>query len=305
MHHGQFAERTEHLAIHLAGIVVLAEDGRFTSSMAVTRTALEHHIIGRLLLLADRYVDTVGPEDPALIDQWEADWETKTEPWTREVVSIERVRKGRALRLVRVGHKVRDDAGEEREQISPYWLALEQYDAFLGHPHTQCHIVQPFDELDDRLEWAARNQALYGAFLRWRSLCSNLRLDDLASDVELVQLQVHYAFLSAFTHATSSGYEVNRRARPGSPSARHLFGELALLSVIAIAIAQTDAWTAYAKRRPRLLSTPRPDILRAVDRGREVVSYHWFLVGEPQEFDRYQEAIGAPIRGCCWDTLLR
>lgn len=290
MHHGQFAERTEHLASHLAAIVLLAEDGRFTSSMAVARTALEHHIIDRLLLLADRYVVNVRPEDPALIDQWEADWETKTEPWTRDVVSIERVQNGRAIRLVRVGHNVSDNSGEEREQISPYWLALEQYDAFLGHPDTQRHIVQPFDELDDRVEWAARNQALYGAFLRWRSLCSNLRLNDLTSEVELVQLQVHYAFLSAFTHATSSGYEVNHRARPGSPSARHLFGELALLYVIAITIAQTDAWTAYAKRRPHLLLTPRPDILRAVDRGREVISYLWFLVGEPQEFDRYQEA---------------
>lgn len=125
MHHGQFAERTEHLASHLAEIVVLAEDGRFTSSMAVARTALDHHIIDRLLLLADRYVDTVSPEDPALIDQWEADWETKSELWTRDVVSIERVRRGRALRLVRVGHKLRDDGGEEREQISPYWRALE------------------------------------------------------------------------------------------------------------------------------------------------------------------------------------
>ncbi|HEX3623427.1 MAG TPA: hypothetical protein VHT97_14025, partial [Acidimicrobiales bacterium] len=141
-----------------------------------------------------------------------------------------------------------------------------------------------------RLDWASRNQALYGALLRWRSLCGNLRLNDLASDADLVQLQVHHAFLSAFTHATSSGHEVERRARPGSPSARHLLGELALLYVIAIAIVQTDAWVAYAKRRPQLLLTPRRDILSAVDRGREVISYLWFLVGEPQEFDRYQEA---------------
>ncbi len=180
MHHGQFAERTEHLAGHLSAILILAEEGRFTSSLAVARTALEHHIIDRLLLLADRYVDTVRPEDPALIDQWDADWGTKSEPWTRDVVSIERVSNGRALRLVRAGHKVRDEAGEEREQISPYWLALEQYDAFLGHPDTHPHIVQPYHELDERVEWASRNQALYGAFLRWRSLCSNLRLPCLS-----------------------------------------------------------------------------------------------------------------------------
>ncbi len=258
--------------------------------MAVTRTALEHHIIDRLPLLADRYVEIVRPEDPAVIDRWEADWTAKSEPWTRDVESIERVRNGRALRLVRLGHKVRDDAGEGREQISPYWSALERHDAFIGHPDAQRHIVQPFDDLDDRVEWASRNQALYGALLRWRSLCSNLRLNDLASDAELVQLQVHYAFLSAFTHATTSGYELGRRAMPGAPSTAHLLGELALLYVITLAIVQIDAWTRYAERRPHLLLRPRLDVLNAVNRSRKTISYFWFLVGEPQEFDRYQEA---------------
>jgi len=290
MHHGDFAERTEHLGGHLAAIVALADEGRFASSMAVTRTALEHHIIDRLLLHAERYVDIVRPEDPTLIDQWEADWAAKTEPWTRDVESVERVRNGRALRLVRLGHKVRNDAGEEREQISPYWPALEHYDAFIGHPDAQRHIVQPFDDVDDRVEWASRNQAVYGAFLRWGSLCSNLRLNNLASDAELVQLQVHYAFLSAFTHATNSGYELDRHARPGAPSAAHLFSELALLYVIALGIAQIDAWTAYAERRPHLLLRPRLDVLNDVNRSRKTISYFWFCVGEPQEFDRYQEA---------------
>lgn len=290
MHHGQFAERTERLAGHLAAIVALAEEGRFASSMSVTRTALEHHVVDRLLLLADRYVEIVRPEDPALIDKWEADWSAKTEPWTRDVASIERVRNGRALRLVRLGHKVRDDAGEEREQISPYWPALENYDAFIGHPDVQRHVVQPFDDFDDRVEWASRNQGLYGAFLRWGSLCSNLRLNSLASDAELVQVQVHYAFLSAFTHATNSGYELDRRPGPGSPSTAHVFSELALLYVIALAVAQIDAWTAYAERRPHSLLRPGLDILGVADRSRKTISYFWFLVGEPQEFDRYQEA---------------
>jgi hypothetical protein len=50
------------------------------------------------------------------------------------VVSVERVRNGRALRLVRLGHKVRDDAGNVREGISPYWVAMEHYDASSGTP---------------------------------------------------------------------------------------------------------------------------------------------------------------------------
>jgi hypothetical protein len=290
MHHNDFAERTEHLAGHLTAAITLADDGQFASSMVVTRTALEHHVIDRLLLLADRYIEIVRPEDPSLLDQWDADWVDKSEPWTRDVISVERVRNGRAMRLVRSGHSVRDGAGNEEERISPYWVALQHYDAFVGHPHAQAHTVRPFDDIDHRVEWATRNQALYGAFLRWSSLCSNLQLNDLVSDADLVQLQVHYSFLSAFTHATSSGYHIDRRSMPGGPSASHVLGELALLYATAIAIAQIDTWVTYARRRLHLLTAPRDEVLATVDRARDVIGYFWFLGGEPQAFDRYQEA---------------
>jgi hypothetical protein len=48
-------------------------------------------------------------------------------------------------------------------QISPYWVAMEHYDAFLGHPDVQALTVRPFDSLDEREIWAKRNQALFGA----------------------------------------------------------------------------------------------------------------------------------------------
>ena len=290
MHHNDFAERTQCLAGHLSAAITLADEGEFASSMAIARTALEHHVVDRLLLLADRYVEIVQPDDPVLLEHWEADWLSKSEPWTRDVVSVEKVRNGRALRLVRSGHSVRDEAGVERERISPYWVALEHYDAFVGHPEAQAHTVKPFDDVDDRVEWAARNQALYGAFLRWRSLCSNLQLNDLMSEPEIVHLQVHYSFLSAFTHATSSGYNIDRRSMREGPSAAHVLGELTLLYVTALAIAQVDTWVRYADRRPHLLMAVRNELLETVGRAREVISYFWFLGGEPQAFDRYQEA---------------
>jgi hypothetical protein len=123
VHHGEFARRTEQLAGHLEATIALAEEGRFPSAFAVARTALEHHLLDRLLLLADRYEEIVQPLDPELLEEWEQAWVQRTEQWTRDVVSVERVRNGRALRLVRLGHKVRDNAGNVREGISPYWVA--------------------------------------------------------------------------------------------------------------------------------------------------------------------------------------
>jgi hypothetical protein len=286
LHHTEFAERTEHLASHLSGVLELADSGRFASAMAVARTALEHYVIDRLLLLADSYVEVVRPDDPADIDQWEHDWAAKTEPWTRDVKSIERTKDGKALRLIRSGHSVCDDTGHERERISPYWVTLEHHDAFLGHPKIQPQVVRPFDDPDERVKWARRNQALYTAYLKWSSLCGNLELNNLASAGDVLQIQVHYAFLSAFTHATKSGYEVDHRASmPNEPSAAHVLGELALLYAAAIGDAHVETWDTYVNQRPQLLMPLRPEMREQVDRLQTVVAYFWFLGGSPQQFD--------------------
>lgn len=290
MHHDQFAQRTENLAGHLEAVLLLADHGMHASALALARTALEHHLLDRLLLLADRYEEIVRPEDPALIDEWERDWEERSEPWTNDVVSAERISNGRALRLIRLGHNVIGEDGSVRERISPYWVAMEHYDAFVGHPDQQADTVEPFDDLASRLEWAKRNQALYGGYLRWSSICRNLHLSELVTSRELVQLQVHYRFLSAFTHATQSGFDLHDRPHPGGPPAAHMLSELALLYVGSITLAEVDTWITYAAARPELLAPVGGHVRDLADELRLVTGYFWFLGGHPQPFDRCQEA---------------
>lgn len=287
MHHHQFAERTEHLAGHLDSALTLADRARHRSALALARTALEHHLLDRLLLLADRYEEVVRPEDPALIAEWERDWEQRSEPWTKDVVAVERTSNGKALRLTRRGHTV---TGESGERISPYWVAMEHYNAFLGHPDQQMSTVRPFHDVERRQSWARRNQALYGSYMRWSSICHNLELSELVRPGELVQLQVHYGFLSAFTHATQSASDLHMRPLPGGPPIDHVLGELALLYVCTIAIAEIDTWAIYIRARPQILASLRPTLPVFVDEVRAIITYFWFLGGRPQQFDRYQEA---------------
>lgn len=148
----------------------------------------------------------------------------------------------------------------------------------------------PFESLETRLESARQNQSLYGAYLRWSSICHNLELSGLVEASELLQLRVHYGFLSAFTHATQTGYDLRTRPGPDVPPIDHVLSELALLHVCTIAIAEIDTWATYIASRPHLLAPLRSDVVDLVDRLRPVVSYFWFLGGQPQDFDRYQEA---------------
>lgn len=290
LHHNQFTERSEHLAGHLSAVLTLADRGWHQSALALTRTALEHHLLDRLLLLADRYEEIVRPDDPALLQQWESEWTNRSEPWTDDVISVERAAKGRALRLTRLAHAVKGEDGLERERISPYWVAMDHYDAFVGHPDQQASTVRPFDDLETRLAWARQNQALYGSYMRWSSICHNLDLSSLIRPGEILQLHVHYGFLSAFTHATQTGYDLHLRPHAGGPPAEHVLSELSLLYVCTIAIAELDAWATYIDKRPLMLDAVSPIIVDLLDELRPKVSYFWFLGGRPQDFDRYQEA---------------
>lgn len=289
-HHLEFAARTKALGDHLNAVLVLANRGSYPSALALSRTALEHHLLDRLLLLASRYEETLRPEDTSLVEAWERDWSERIEKWTASVVSVERTRDRRGLRIVRVGHDVLDDKGEVAERISPYWAAMQHYDAFVGHPDLQAEVVEPFDDLDSRQARARRNQTLYSSYLRWSSICRNLELNELVDSGWVVQLKVHYSFLSAFTHATDSAYHRFRAPTLGGLDAAHLAEELALLYAASIAIGEVDTWGNYAADRPNLLSPPSASVTDAVDVLRETIGYFWFLGGHPQAFDRCQEA---------------
>ena len=54
MHHIDFTDRTEALERHLRSALLVADSGSYFSALALTRTGLEHHLLDRLLLLADR-----------------------------------------------------------------------------------------------------------------------------------------------------------------------------------------------------------------------------------------------------------
>lgn len=290
MQHHDFAERTQDLADHLRAALVLAESGLFPSALAVTRTALEHHLLDRLVLLADRYEETITPEDSAKIDQWEQEFAIKSEAWTHDVTSFTRTKDRRRAKVVRMGYAVTDDAGNVNERVSPYWVALERYDPFTGHPDHQASTARPFSTVEQVEAWARENQQLYSAFLRWGSICSNLQLSTLVRPDELLHLHVHYIFLSAFAHGTNGRRHAMVRGRMDGPSLGHVLGELVLLYTIAIGLAEIRSWDTFIERRPQLL-TPLDDPVRLqLATAESVIDYFWFLGGSPQPFDRYEEA---------------
>ncbi len=202
-HHMQFAERAGWLADHLRAATELTTT-HVASAFVVLRTALEHTSLDELLLLADRYEQYFNTE-AAAFEELKAEYESGSGDWTKNVVAFEQTRKG--ARLVRIGHPVVNDEGDVVEQMSPYYPVLEHHDAMLGPARSQAELAGPFSDPDRLREWASKNSGLYRDYLRWSSLVGNLHLNDRIDERESLQLEVHYRFLSAYVHATATGYD--------------------------------------------------------------------------------------------------
>lgn len=289
-HHLEFAERARWLAGHLRAATVLA-DGNIASSFVVLRTAMEHATLDELLLLADRYEQHVKTEHRAF-EELRAEYEGGTADWTKNVVIFERTKKG--ARLVRVGHPVTDDDGNVVEQISPYYPAFEHHDAILGPERYQDQLAAPFADPDRLREWARTNSGLYRDYLRWSSLLGNLRLNERAHESELMQLEVHYRFLSAYVHATPTGYGYIEPGRAGlfvRSEHWHAITELALLYACSIGISELRSFVEFADRRPQLTLGNRASVIETCDSISDLTSYLWYpRIGRPCDYDYVQEA---------------
>jgi hypothetical protein len=291
-HHHGYAKRAEWLGEHLEAAIVLAMRQRYASSLAVLRTALEQSCIDELLLLADRYRETI-PADEQTFRQLEAEWKRGEADWTKSVVDLKHDNK--TVRLVRTGHPILSpDHSTVVEHLSPYAPAVDQHDAMLGPPDVQDDLAGAFSNPERLKEWAIRNRSTYRRFLRWSAITDNLQLNELMSDHQALELETHYRFLSTFTHATTAGYRALDRQRrfPGAQSLHeHLLGELVLLYVAAIGATELRSFTTYVDARPELELTTRSDVQRVVSAAVQTAGYFWFpRLGSPVAYDFFVEA---------------
>jgi hypothetical protein len=290
-HHHEYAKRAAHLSEHLGAAIALATSRRYASALAVARIALEQGCVDELLLLADRYRETI-PADVAAYRQLEAEWQRGEADWAESVVELKYANS--AARLVRKGHSVRSQDGIIVEHVSPYEPVLDEHKALLGPPRVQDELAGPFSDPEQLKKWARRSQVAYHQYLSWSGILDNLQLNELVTARQTLELDTHYRFLSTFVHATTAGYRAldPQRGFPGAQYLRdHLLGELALLYVSAIGVTELKSFIAYVDARGHLEMTTRAEVEQAVSTAGEVISYFWFpRLGSPVPYDFFTEA---------------
>jgi hypothetical protein len=290
-HHRKYAERAAQVSEHLDAAVLLAEDRRYATALAVVRIAFEQSCLDELLLLADRYTEMMTAGVAEYRDL-KGRWRQGEEDWARTLFDLS-YRNGK-IRLVRTGYPVYSPEGVLVEHLSPYEAILDEHDAMLGPLGAQDALAQPFSDPERLKEWAKRSQLAYHQYLSWSGIVDNLRLNELATERQVLELSTHYRFLSAFTHATTAGYRSLNPQR-GFPGAQylhdHLVAELVLLYASAVGASELRAFMTYVDGRRELELTARVEIEQTTSAAVEAIRYFWFpRLGEPMPFDFFQEA---------------
>jgi hypothetical protein len=126
LQHGEFAWRAWHLVDHLLSALDDADRSRYATAFGTLRTAMEHTLVDRLLLMADRYVEVIEAMTDDQFVNIEAELAAGEADWTTNTLRLERW--GNGARLVREGHNVMSD-GVVVERISPYWAVLKHDNA--------------------------------------------------------------------------------------------------------------------------------------------------------------------------------
>lgn len=290
LHHIEYAGRAVRLADHLDAALLLAAKSCFAASYAVLRTALEHSCLDELLLLADRYRERLIVDD-STYQQLKTEYESGQASWAPSVVSFER--QGKYVALVRTGHHIANPDGTVVEHISPYHPVIDRHDAMLGPPDLQEHVAEAFSEPQQLREWAQGNSSLYHRYLKWSAIVDNLEVNDRLGEREGVQLGVHYQFLSAFVHATSTGYRLidQTAGLETQDSHLHVLGELTLLYACSIAITEIRSLLEFVSRRDHIRFRNDHELKNATDIISSETSYFWFpRIGGPIGYDFVEEA---------------
>jgi hypothetical protein len=288
--HYRFAERAWALHGYLRGALALVANDLYPPAFAVLRSALEHHAQDHLLFLGNRYRATVRDVSDETLEEWKRAIEEGREHFAA-ILDVRRVGRNRA-EIVRSGvHFTGGEQGPDAPALSIYYSIIYDYDPFTGGKTAQEFIGEwPFRE-DAKHRRGARQAEVWAENLAWRQLKENLLLNDCYTSAELARWEVHYSFLSAYTHPTARGLDLmHGRNFPKAIRYDHYASELALLYVITFARLELEVFEAMTCRVP-VVDLGGWDAVRAdIARGEALSSHLWFPRGTPHAYDRVQEA---------------
>ncbi|HCG00879.1 MAG TPA: hypothetical protein DEV93_10100 [Chloroflexi bacterium] len=270
-------------------ILALSASFHYAAAFGVARTALEHHMLDRLLFLATRWISVsrIKPQDVAAEDKRLTALQATSRP---DIVKWWYDPKANFMKLLIRG-VFREGSLGRGMTVSPYFFHVDRYDPFVVKARLAPRVATGFRDPASDKRWAEQSETDWYRLFTFRRLLENLVINRLLPTRELIQVEVHHSFLSAYVHGIQKAYELayGHRRGPNLGAFDHYDSELCLLYAIALAAAELEAFGRMARRQPRLHLREWPNVEREIQAARAAASHFWFMSGGPHLYDRIQE----------------
>jgi len=237
MQHTDHAKRVRQLAHHLRAVLLLSDAHHYPSALVVARSALEHHLMDRLIFLATRRIVVFTKVKKKDMPAWDAKLRA-AEASDQPDIATWFWEQSTGLNVVYRGlHSAKSKKGRG-QTISSYYFQVDDFDLFVGPKTHSGRLAAPFWERKHVQHWAEESASAWRYLFRHDAVMKALRVNRLLLGRH-IQVEVHYGFLSGFAHPSKNGYEAifggNSPDRLGSFD--HYASELLLLYVITLAAA--------------------------------------------------------------------
>lgn len=290
MTHMQWGWRARRLRSHLVGALALVEANAYPSAFVLLRTALEHTLVDKLLHLADRFTEPRPLPRGKTKTEWERELDEAKDDPDQTLVDWRCDRPNHYVLTFTGYHEGGKPSGIS---VSPYYFLIEHYDPFAGRPSQQGNVVQRFSDLDVLREMARRAKWHWDEKFSFPRILDNLVVNALLTERERLHLELHYGFLSAFTHATGAGYEqIQGRTMNVAldPPYDHYASELGLLYLVRWAIEELRSIRLGFDRPPAATLSGWEQVEVDVREADRVSEHLWVLGTKPHRYDRVMAA---------------
>ena len=157
LQHMDHTKRAGQLAGHLRAALLLSEAHHYASALVVMRSALEHHLMDRLVFLANKDLRVVPKVKKDDVAGWDARLRA-AQAGPRPDIDRWRwdERAGQINVLYRGYHTARSKKGRG-QTVSPYYFRMDDFDPFAGPKKHAGQLAAPFQELRDRQDRASES----------------------------------------------------------------------------------------------------------------------------------------------------
>ena len=197
MQHMDHAKRVRQLAHHLRAVLLLSEAHHYPSALVVVRSALEHHLMDRLIFLANRYIVTYTGVKRKDVPSWDVKLAAAQAGDQPDIATWFWDQSG--MNVVHRGfHSGRSKKGRG-QTISSYYFQVEDFDPFAGPKKHAGRLAAPFWERKHTQQWAEESASAWRYLFRHDAVIKMARRDPplVLHDWDDVLMEVREAQLAS------------------------------------------------------------------------------------------------------------